>query len=87
MGFLDDYDSSGLSVGIVKFSKKDIKEVQKFLTNYPPTIHSYVFHIIKHFLDKKIKVKSVLCDYGKWCEIDTPADLKLYKQTISKILK
>ena len=87
MGFLDDYDASGLSVGIVKFAKKDVKEVQKFLTNYPPTIHSYVFHIIKHFLDKKIQVKSVLCDYGKWCEIDTPADLKLYKYVIRKILK
>lgn len=86
MGFLDDYDSSGLSVGIVKFSKKNIKEVQKFLTNYPPTIHSYVFHIIKHFLEKNILVKSILCEYETWCEIDTPADLKLYKDTINKIL-
>ncbi len=56
-----------------KFAKKDIKEVQKFLTNYPPTIHSYVFHIIKHFLDKKIPVKCSLFEFGKWCEIDTPA--------------
>jgi len=87
MGFLDHYDASGLSVGIVKFAKKDIKEVQKFLTNYPPTVHSYVFHIIKHFLEKKIPVKCSLCDYGEWCEIDTPADLKLYKGTIKKILK
>jgi len=87
MGFLDHYDASGLSVGIVKFTKKNIKEVQKFLTNYPPTIHSYVFHIIKHFLSKNIPVKYSLCDYGKWCEIDTPADLKLYKEVIEDILK
>ena len=87
MGFLDHYDSSGLSVGIVKFAGRNVKEVKKFLTNYPPTIHSYVFHIIKHLIGQKVPVNYSLCEYGKWCEIDSPADLKLYEHTIPSILK
>jgi len=86
MGFLDDNDADGLSVGIVKFTKKSMSKVIPFLRNYPRDIHCFVFTLIKHLLNEGETVKYVNCDYGTWCEIDTLEDLKLYKDVIIDLL-
>ena len=42
---------------------------------------------VKHLLEKKKSVKHITCEFGDWCEIDTPEDLKLYKDVIRDLLK
>lgn len=85
MGFLDIHKASGLSVGIVKFPKKYMEDVKNFLTDYPRDTRCFVFNLVKYFIGK-VPVKSALCEFGNWCEIDTPEDLKLYKDTIDILL-
>jgi len=87
MGFLSQIESSGLSVGIVKFPLNIMHEVKNFLTDYPADTKSFVFNLINHFIEKNHIVNYSLCEFNDWCEIDTPEDLKLYKNTIKKLLK
>lgn len=86
MGFLEEKDSSGLSVGIIKIVKGYIFKVNEFLTDYPQQLHCYVFNLIKEFLRQEIPITYIKCPKGSWCEIDTIEDLNLYKSVIYNIL-